>query len=186
MPPTYRFKTLAEFVEELGESWRELVPGHWPAEMDFLLGTTPDHQGAMDDIAKGRIHQDNGRLMLRFQGLGFWVGKEMLTVIPLEGPKVKYGFKTRQEMITEFGEDWRAAVGWNSTGEMDHFLGWEPEDYGIQRSLKEVYQNKSSCKTTYWHGDDHSWVIDYRSITMITRKPEHITTKKFSARNLRW
>lgn len=37
----------------------------------------------------------------------------------------KLRFKTKQEFINEYGEDWRSRIYWNHNGEMDYLCGTE-------------------------------------------------------------
>ena len=63
----------------------------------------------------------------------------------------KYRFKTEEEMIRDFGKDWRHVLEWNYNGRMDYLLN-KPFN-GEYLITKEMYI------------DD--WSIDHRSLTKI-------------------
>ena len=95
-----------------------------------------------------------------------------------------YRFKTEQEFIKEFGEEWYSLVMccWD-TGEgyfsMNHFLGWEPTSKIDQEFIDTIYRRKTydgySFEPNYemsLKGNPMRWKFSYQMFTKINGQME--------------
>jgi len=167
----YRFKTEKEFIYEFGDDWKHAVGFNTGDQMDHLIGTpinVPSYCIGYDgDIIRSFNMHDTNYSDPR----GNWsVGIDMVKkekAVPTYKPKkfiyesntkkYKYRFKTEEELLDEFGDNWHEEVDWNDEGYMDYLLGTdidekyiEEDDYGI----REFYIPNTNTRVSY-----SKWII---------------------------
>jgi len=163
----WRFKTEKELKEEYGDDyWYDT---NWSAsdDMDYLFGQeiaeTANSRALISLLQKGINREIN-----TFDELGITSGRddewalqiEMLTQKPLppakRGRKPKaaataqpttwnYRFKTEQEFIDYFGDDWRITANWSAVNKnMDYLLGQRIVDTPKSRKFIENFEKRGS------------------------------------------
>ncbi len=88
--------------------------------------------------------------------------------------KYLYRFKTEDEFIKEYGEDWRLKVGFNFTGKMDYLCG---TIYEIELSKRE-YQDRID-NDTWFRYFYYYWRICPKMLKLRTMIPNY-SPKKFA------
>jgi len=149
----YRFKTMNEMEEDFGEGWADehnFGECGWNPDMESLLGT--DYPYKENEVKPDRDNPREDRLDDQ-NGQNWLIHWNMLTPNEPQKPNKpsymlsaeerskrfvresnNYRFKTKEEMIDEFGIGWREVLGWNNRGNMDYLLGTPielevPDDY---------------------------------------------------------
>ncbi len=85
----------------------------------------------------------------------------------------KYRFKTEEEFIKEYGENWRDYTDWNSHGEMDYLFG---------KKLDQDFPENSYDMVIEDHEDDtwyNTWYINRKMLVRYPVIPDY-KPKKFS------
>jgi len=80
----------------------------------------------------------------------------------------KYRFKTKEEFIKEYGENWRGAVLFNGNGKMDYLIG-KPYPYGIEKTGCILPIKDDNLDASFQKG---SWLI-YREMLTEIKEPNY-------------
>jgi hypothetical protein len=194
----WRFKTKEEFIEEYGGNfWYDT---NWSSvgEMDYLFGQeiaeTPNSRDVISLLQKGvsRAIDTFDELGITGGGDDVWALQiEMLTQKPLpdstplktptkSGRKPKassnwnYRFKTKQEFIDYFGDDWITTTDWSSGNYMDYLFGQRivetPESRKFIKNFEKTGKQYIDTKKILGiaSGVDDEWTINE---LMLTEEP---------------
>jgi hypothetical protein len=150
----YRFKTEKEMVKDYGENWRRIVYHRlgltFVTSMDYLLG----QEVKMDIPVEWEWTTYHIQNSTNERRVGWSIAPEFITlnkpIIPSYAPRkfdrtlegkyetlihYPYRFKTEQEMMDAFGDNWRSTqfegVGWSDQEEDEHgnFIGSAMDRY---------------------------------------------------------
>jgi hypothetical protein len=166
-----RFKTEQEFIDEYGDNWQPKV--FWVSnEMDYLFGKPLPSQYNIKNFVDNLYNTESefGIKSPRFDDL-WTINKFMLTDKPL--PKSKkptdyLRFKTEQEFIDEYGDNWRMDVNWNLYGDMDYLFGLPlPKSFKYENFDEKSYDTEQKFGIKSPNGDS-DWSINKK---MLTDKP---------------
>jgi len=138
----YRFKTKEEFEKEFGRGWKAYVNFNSSGLMDYLLGM--DFPFPTENLPRSfKLNKNTGvPFEVNIDQFDNWsVNWKMLTenkpkapdyspkkiiregVNDKEVPPNTYRFKTEEEFIREYGENWRKLVPFQFVKNMDDLLG---------------------------------------------------------------
>jgi len=185
----YRFKTEEEMIETVGENWKYRIYAGWSYQLNRFLGEEfPFNVYQLDKDSK-------------YAGTykSFIISWDMLIENKPKVPNYKpkkfnkliesvntyqypYRFKTEEEMIEEYGEDWRddppADPNWTGTEDdgMDNLFGTEYPykedelDKGSYRPRRDRFMDKNG----------NSWAIGWWMLTKNKPKAPNYKPKKFN------
>jgi hypothetical protein len=191
----WRFKTEEEFKEEYGDDYWYGTNWTSSGQMDYLFGQEIAETANSRDVIS-LLQKGVSRAIDTFDELGITSGGddvwalqiEMLTQKPLptavvpakRGRKPKassnwnYRFKTEQEFIDYFGDDWITTADWSSGNYMDYLFGQRivetPESTkfikNFEKTGKQYIDTKKILGIT--SGVDDEWTINE---LMLTQEP---------------
>jgi hypothetical protein len=168
----YRFKTEQEFLDKFGENWKETIQYEW------CTGGGMDH--LYDTDYPFYIERDGD-----LENIEYWsISWDMLTPNTIKSPSYKpkkikriiesnnkypYRFKTNQEFIEEYGENWiNSGIDWNDGNEMDYLFG---QDYPFFIDEHDNLPKLSNTNPNISFGD---WTISWDMLTPnIIKKPNY-------------
>jgi hypothetical protein len=199
----WRFKTEKEMQSDFGAEWRE----EWGIEeRDFLFGKAiPETTATTDFIMNNVVNSKSGEMVNTKELFGIDSGNAneneqyldymMITNKPLStiaapakrGRKPKassnwnWRFKTLDEFVDQFGDDWVDTVDWAGNGEMDYLLGKEILQTPESIELIDTLENNGgsyTANTRKWFGIT-SGVVDLVNVNvlMFTNDPLPDTKK---------
>jgi len=183
---SWRFKTEQEMRDEFGDSdWRK----RWGGSMrDYLFGKsipeTPQTIDFIDDVINKDLAVDVDTISFGISNPNssatyFYFDKDNITDKPLPTAAApttwNWRFKTKEEFVKEYGDDWKGEAYWSSSGAMDYLFGEEIAETSNSRdviSLLQKGENYNAINTFrelgITSGGDDDWVLQMR---MLTNKP---------------
>jgi hypothetical protein len=127
--PIWRFKTEQEFIDEFGRDWISKSQWNTFGRMDYLFGKPVINPDFDPNIYNGRTINTFDEFGIESGEVNDWsMFAEMFKKIESEQQpeefKPIWRFKTEQEFIDEFGDDWRSSMGWlRGSKNMDYLYG---------------------------------------------------------------
>jgi hypothetical protein len=123
--PIWRFKTKQEFIDEFGDEWQNKAQWNLSGRMDYLF-EKPIIKPNFDPSAfdKKDINTQIEFGIASGENNDWTIFPQMFKKIESEEFKPIWRFKTEQEFIEQFGDEWRRELGWLRGGNnMDYLYG---------------------------------------------------------------